>query len=162
VDWKDSLGDSAFESRPDVIAKRQRGEDPFREIPLAILHPVFDSFLYDLHDPDLDIPIELYPLARKFSSSFSRYTRDFNGKQEKQTFLSTLEELLDCKCITRTTEGASFDGISLVDETYPSLIFHRQLVLDGDIRAQVERVYRKCIQLAAVCSHEHLIDLSIH
>ncbi|EEB93741.1 hypothetical protein MPER_07566, partial [Moniliophthora perniciosa FA553] len=43
VDWRDSLGDSTFESRADVIAKRQRGEDPFRERQLAILHPVFES-----------------------------------------------------------------------------------------------------------------------
>ncbi|ESK85880.1 Pkinasedomain-containingprotein [Moniliophthora roreri MCA 2997] len=159
ADWRDSLGDSTFESRPDVIAKRQRGEDPFQEIPLAILHPVFDSFLYDLHNDDLDIPHLLYPLTREFSSSFPKFKSSFNSNEAKTTFISSLEDLLDCKCITRTTEGAAFDGISLIDDVYPSLIFHRQLVVAGDIMSQVQKVYRKCVRLAVYDSIRRRVAL---
>ncbi|EEB94431.1 hypothetical protein MPER_06757 [Moniliophthora perniciosa FA553] len=149
-EWYDTLGDSDFENRSEVKAKRQQGQDPFREIPLALLHPVFDRFLLLIHTTHLEIPHILYPLAIKLSSACWKTINDDKPTRVAQV-LPIIEQMANCSFIKRTEEGAAFDGLYRVDGRYPTLM----LVVESDIGSQLlgsmERVYTKCVQLASAC-----------
>ncbi|KAK1230602.1 hypothetical protein PQX77_006297 [Marasmius sp. AFHP31] len=160
-EWQESLGSEDFERREDVAAKRRAGQDPFAEIPIAILHPAFDRFLLDWNSPVLDIPSELYPLAVKFSSiCWNVLASDEVDQEHKKKAISSLvEKLLNCELMKRTKEGAAFDGLLRVDDVYPSLLFLSEDDIGPRLMARCQKVYLKCIRLASLDNVRKLISL---
>ncbi|KAG7100087.1 hypothetical protein E1B28_001868 [Marasmius oreades] len=160
-EWLDSLGDQGFEERIDVIAKRRKGEDPFKEIPIAILHPAFDRFLLGMHDPDLDIPPELYSEAVEFSSTcwqvFGSKNMDEPTKKAKK--LQAIEKMLGYQLLKRTKEGAAFDGLLLVEGIYPALIFLSEDDIGVQLMGRCETLYSKCMRLASLDDVRKTISL---
>ncbi|ESK87088.1 hypothetical protein Moror_11913 [Moniliophthora roreri MCA 2997] len=157
-EWYDTLGDNEFENRSDVKAKRQQGQDPFREIPLALLHPVFDRFLLHIHTPHLEIPHTLYPLAIKLSSACWKTINDDKPTRVDRV-LPIIEQMANCTFIKRTEEGAAFDGLYRVDGRCPALIFIADSDIGSQLLGRVERVYAKCVQLASLDSTRKFVVL---
>ncbi|KAF9260781.1 hypothetical protein L218DRAFT_871636 [Marasmius fiardii PR-910] len=151
-EWSDSLGDTEFEQRPDVIERRRNGEDPLRDIPIAILHPAFDRFLLHMHDSGLDVPPEMYPQAMEFASTCWQVLRQeqMEEKTKKKKMLNAMEMMLGYQLMKRTKEGAAFDGLLLVEDVYPALLFLSEDDIGIHMMEKCQKLYSKCIRLASV------------
>ncbi|KAL0574474.1 hypothetical protein V5O48_007488 [Marasmius crinis-equi] len=161
LEWLESLGSEDFEKREDVVARRHAGVDPFREIPIAILHPAFDKFLLDMNSPTLEIPPELYPLALKFSSTCWNLlsSKEVDEKQKKKTVSDLVEKMLDRPLVKRTKEGAAFDGLLQIDEVYPALLFLSEDDIGIHLMSRCRKVYNKCLLLASLDSVRKQISM---
>ncbi|KAF9260778.1 hypothetical protein L218DRAFT_834248, partial [Marasmius fiardii PR-910] len=122
-------------------------------IPIAILHPAFDRFLLHINGSELDLPSEMYPLAVRFTSTcwqvLGSKSKSVDEMTKKGMILDAMETMLGYRLLKRTREGAAFDGLLLVGDVLPALIFRNEDDVGGHLMERCEKVYSKCIRLAS-------------